>query len=121
MARSSRWTKEDRKKLWKLVREGIAEQDIREQFATTDRKGNKRAMSAMEFAMQYKQASVEAGEIKQATRVKETEKVVGYQVTATGRLTITNFTEVTGAQGGETYALMRPRGRSNAWRLVPIQ
>jgi hypothetical protein len=121
MARASRWTKEDRKKLWKLVREGVAEQDIREQYATTDAKGNNRPMTALEFAMQYKQASVEAGEIKQAARAKESEKMVGYQVTATGRLTITDFAEITGAQGGDSFGLMRPRGRSNAWRLVPIK
>ncbi len=121
MARSSRWSKEERNKLWKMVREGVPEQEIRDHFSTTDRKGKARPMSAVEFAMQYKQASVEVGEIKQTTRQKQAEKVTGYSVTSTGRLTITNFSEVTGAKDGESFALLSPRGRSKAWRLVPVE
>jgi hypothetical protein len=118
MARSSRWSKEDRTKLLKMVRDGIAEQQVRDHFSTTDAKGKNRSMSAVEFAQQFKQAMVETGEIKQASRQKTTEKKSVYQVTTTGRLTISDFTELTGAKEGESFVLESPRGRSKAWRLV---
>lgn len=121
MARTSRWTAENRAKLLKLVREGAPEQQIREDFATTDRKGKSRAMTAVEFAQQLKQAMVEAGEIKQASRQKAPVKKVIYQVTATGRLTVSDFSELTGAKEGAGYYLEKPRGRSNAWRLIPAE
>lgn len=120
MARSSRWSKEDRAKLLKMVRDGVAEQQIRDHFSTTDAKGKARGMSAVEFAQQIKQAMVETGEIKQASRKKAAEKKTPYQVTATGRLTISDFSELTGAKEGETFVLESPRGRSKAWRLVPL-
>lgn len=121
MARTSRWTKEDRAKLLKLVRDGMPEQQIREDFSTSDRKGKNRAMTAVEFAQQLKQAMVEAGEIKQASRQKAAVKKVIYQVTATGRLTVSDFSELTGASEGASYYLEKPRGRSNAWRLIPTE
>ncbi len=120
MARSSRWSKEDRSKLLKMVRDGIPEQQVRDHFSTTDAKGKSRGMSAVEFAKQFKQAMVETGEIKQASRQKTPEKKTTYQVTATGRLTISDFSELTGAKEGETYVLESPRGRSKAWRLVSV-
>ena len=120
MARSSRWSKDDRAKVLKMVRDGIAEQQIRDHFSTTDAKGKTRPMSAVEFAQQFKQAMVDTGEIKQASRQKTAEKKTAYLVTATGRLTISDFSQLTGAKAGETYVLESPRGRSKAWRLVPL-
>lgn len=120
MARSSRWSKEDRTKILKMVKQGVSEQEIRSKFTTKDRKGGSREMTAVEFAQQLKQAMVEAGDIKQAPRKKQAAKPVGYKVTKTGRLTITNFAEFTGAKAGASFALERPRGRSQAWRLVPL-
>gem|GEM_PF-1323512 len=119
MARSSRWGKDDRSKMLKLVKQGVSEQEIRAKFTTKDRKGSAREMTAVEFAQQLKQAMVEAGDIKQAPRKKQAAKPVGYKVTKTGRLTITNFAEFTSVKGGEVFTLERPRGRSKAWRLVP--
>ncbi|MFH1057254.1 MAG: hypothetical protein V1797_01085 [Pseudomonadota bacterium] len=121
MARTSRWTQDDRAKLLKLVRDGASEQQIREDFSTTDRKGQGRAMTAVEFAQQLKQSMVEAGEIKQVSRQKAPVKKVIYQVTTTGRLTLSDFSELTGAKEGASYYLEKPRGRSNAWRLIPVE
>lgn len=120
MARSSRWNKDDRAKIWKLVRDGVAEQELRDMFATNDGKGNSRPMSAVEFAQQLKQAMVEAGDIKQSSRQKPTEKKTVYQVTATGRLTVSDFSDLTGAKEGDNYVLEKPRGRSKSWRLVAV-
>ncbi len=52
MSRASRWSKEQRAKLWALVRKGVAEQGTREQFTTNNGKGQDRAMTAVEFAQQ---------------------------------------------------------------------
>ncbi|MCA1905000.1 MAG: hypothetical protein LDL11_00205 [Desulfarculus sp.] len=120
MARTSRWTKEDRARLLKQVKEGVPEQDIREGFSTSNAKGDIRAMTAVEFAQQLKQAMVEAGEIKQSSRPSKVEKKSVYQVTTTGRLTISDFSELTGAKEGDSYYLEKPRGRSKAWRLLPV-
>jgi predicted transcriptional regulator len=103
-----------------MVRDGIPEQQIRDHFSTTDAKGKSRAMSAVEFAQQIKQSMVETGEIKQASRQKTAEKKIVYQVTTTGRLTISDFSELTGAKEGESFVLESPRGRSKAWRLVSV-
>ncbi len=122
MARTSRWTKEERAKILKMVRDGVSEQEIRDQYSTTDGKGKSRAMSAVEFAQQFKQAMVEAGEIKQqSSRPKAVEKKTVYQVTATGRLTVSDFSALTSAKEGESFVLESPRGRSKAWRLVPVE
>ncbi len=120
MARTSRWTKEDRARLLKQVKDGVPEQEIREGFSTKNAKGDTRAMTAVEFAQQLKQAMVEAGEIKQSSRPRAVEKKTIYQVTTTGRLTISDFSEITGAKEGESYYLEKPRGRSKAWRLLPV-
>jgi len=120
MARASRWSKEQRAKLWAMVREGIAEQDIRDQFTTNDGKGGERAMTAVEFAQQLKQAMAEAGAIKQAAPQKKVDKQNLYEVTRTGRLTINDFAQITGHKPGEIFMLEGPRGRSNAWRVVPV-
>jgi hypothetical protein len=120
MARASRWSKEQRAKLWAMVRDGIAEQTIREQFPTSDGKGGSRSMTAVEFAQQLKQAMVEAGEIKQVTPQKKADRISEYMVTRTGRLTINDFTEKTGFKPGQTFILEKPRGRSKAWRLVLV-
>ncbi|MCA1987750.1 MAG: hypothetical protein LDL07_01210 [Desulfarculus sp.] len=120
MARTSRWTKEDRARLLKQVKDGVPEQEIREGFSTKNAKGDTRAMTAVEFAQQLKQAMVEAGEIKQSSRPSAVEKKTIYQVTTTGRLTISDFSEMTGAKEGESYYLEKPRGRSKAWRLLPV-
>jgi hypothetical protein len=121
MARSSRWSKEQRAKLFKMVNSGVAEQEIRQNLSTSDKKGTKRPMSAVEFAQQLKQAMVEAGKIKQISRKKQGKKQAVYAVTATGRLTVSDFKQLTGAKAGEEFVLEKPRGRSNAWRLVPVK
>jgi hypothetical protein len=120
MARASRWSKEQRAKLWAMVRKGIAEQEIRDQFPTGDGKGGERSMTAVEFAQQLKQAMVEAGEIKQATPQRKADKKSEYEVTRTGRLTINDFTQKTGFKPGQVFMLEKPRGRSKAWRVVPV-
>ena len=120
MARASRWSKEQRAKLWSMVRNGVAEQEIRNQFPTNDGKGGERAMTAVEFAQQLKQAMVEAGEIKQIVQPKKADKKSEYEVTRTGRLTINDFAELTGFKPGQVFVLEKPRGRSNAWRIVPV-
>ena len=121
MARTSKWTKEDRAKLWKMVKDGIPEQEIREKLAVPDGRGKTRPMSAGEFAQQLKQAMVEAGAIKQAVRKAKVEKKSVYSVTSSGRLTVTDFATLTGAKPGDKFMLEKPRGRSKAWRLVPVE
>lgn len=121
MARSSRWTKEDRAKILKMVKKGVSEQEIRATFTTSNAKGGQRDMTAVEFAQQFKQGMVETGAIKQAPRKKLAPQRAGYKVTKTGRLTITDFTEITGIEAGVTFVLESPRGRSKAWRLVPVK
>lgn len=115
MARKSKWSAEDRKKLLKMVNSGVTEQDIREDLAI---KG--KAMTAIEFAQQFKMAMVEDGQIKQASTKRKVEKAKVYEVTDTGRLSITDFSAMTGAATGAKFTLEKPRGRSKAWRLVPV-
>ncbi len=115
MARKSRWSKADRKKLLRMVNEGVSEQEIRQKLAVGDR-----PMSAVEFAQQLKMAMVETGQIKQAKRTKAAAGPKTYEVTAKGRLTISDFSELTGFKTGDKFTLEKPRGRSNAWRLVPV-
>jgi len=115
MARKSRWSKADRKKLLKMVNDGVAEQDIRDKLASSDK-----PMTAVEFAQQFKMANVEAGHIKQAKRTKATAGPKIYEVTPKGRLTVSDFTDITGVGTGAKFTLEKPRGRSNAWRLVPV-
>ncbi|WP_338598841.1 hypothetical protein [Desulfoferula mesophila] len=121
MARTSRWNESDRAKLLKMVKGGVSEQEIRGNFQTKGVKGASRDMTAIEFAQQLKQAMVEAGDIKQEVRKKEKAQAVIYKVTNTGRLTITDFGELTGADEGASFTLEKPRGRSKAWRLVPAK
>jgi len=116
MARKSKWSKEDRKKLLKMVKAGVPEQDIREKLGV----GGK-PMSAVEFAQQLKMAMVDAGQIKQAKRPKASSAPKLYKVTSKGRLTITDFSEVTGYNPGSQFTLEKPRGRSKAWRIVPVK
>jgi hypothetical protein len=116
MARKSRWSKSDRKKLWKMVNDGIAEQDIRDKLAVGDK-----PMTAVEFAQQLKMAMVEAGQIKQAKRAKASTAPKVYEVTNKGRLTISDFSDLTGYKTGDKFSLEKPRGKSNAWRLVPAK
>ena len=114
MARASKWTAADRKKLRKMVEEGVPEQEIREKLSANDS-----PMTAVEFAQQYKMAMVEAGVIKQVSRKKESAQgPKEYEVTAKGRLTITNFGDLTGFGTGTKFTLEKPRGKSTAWRLV---
>ncbi|KIX11253.1 hypothetical protein [Dethiosulfatarculus sandiegensis] len=115
MARQSKWNIDDRKKLMKMVREGIAEQDIRRELAIGGV-----PMTAVEFAQQLKMAMVEAGQIKQASRKKSASSPKAYEVTNKGRLTITDFTALTGYETGATFTLEKPRGKSKAWRLVLV-
>lgn len=115
MARKSKWSAVDRKKLLKLVGNGVTEQEIRESLAVSGK-----AMTAGEFAQQLKMAMVESGKIKQSKAEKKTVKPVEYKVTSTGRLTVPDFAEKTGAAPGAKYTLASPRGKSKAWRLVPV-
>jgi hypothetical protein len=115
MAKCSKWTKEDRKKLLKMVRDGLVEQEIREKLG-----GGDKPMTSAEFAQQLKRAMVDSGQLKQASRTGGSTKSKGYEVSSTGRLTITDFTKLTGAKTAATFALEKPRGKSNAWRLVPL-
>ena len=117
MARKSKWNAEDRKKLLKMVGEGVSEQEIREKLAYKNK-----AMTSVEFAQQLKMAMVEAGKIKQqATAAKKTAKPEVYKVTSTGRLTVTDFADKTGYKAGAKFTLEKPRGKSTAWRLVPVK
>jgi len=115
MAKRSKWTKEDRKKLLKMVQAGLAEQEIREKLGGADK-----PMTSAEFAQQLKMVMVESGQLKQASRKKIPDKPKGYAVTSTGRLTITDFAELTETKTAATFALEKPRGKSRAWRLVPL-
>lgn len=116
MARKSKWSKEDRKKLLKMVKAGVPEQDIREKLGV----GGK-PMSAGEFSQQLKMAMVDAGMIKQAKRPKASSAPKLYKVTSKGRLTITDFSQITGYSPGSQFTLEKPRGRSKAWRIVPAK
>lgn len=116
MARTSKWNEEDRKKLLKMVNDGVSEQEIREKLAY-----KKKAMTSVEFAQQLKMAMVESGKIKQeATTGKAKAKPITYAVTAKGRLTVSDFAEKSGAKSGAAFTLEKPRGKSKAWRLVPV-
>lgn len=119
MARKSRWSSPERAKLLQMVYDGVPEQDIREEFAVTEKDGGKRPMTAVEFSGQLKQAMVESGQLKQASGRGKAEIDNTYVVTSTGRLNITNFSEITGSKEGAAFKLESPRGRSKAWRLVP--
>ena len=115
MARQSKWSEQDRKKLLKMVNNGVSEQEIREKLAY-----KKKAMTSVEFAQQLKMAMVESGKIKQeAPTVTKKAKPLTYLVTPKGRLTVSDFAEKTGAKPGAKYTLEKPRGKSNVWRLVP--
>jgi len=115
MARASKWSAADRKKLLKMVNDGVSEQEIRDKLGQGGT-----PMAAVEFAQQLKMAMVESGQIKQAVRKKAVAKAKAYEVTSKGRLTITDFTQATGAKSGAKFALENPRGKSKAWRLVPV-
>lgn len=115
MARKSKWNEEDRKSLLKMVQEGVAEQEIRETLSY-----NGKPMTAVEFAQQLKMAMVDSGQIKQATKAKATAENKIYEVTQKGRLSITDFAELTGYGAGAKFSLEKPRGKSMAWRLVPV-
>ena len=119
MPRMSRWSAEDRAVLLKMVREGHAEQHIRDCFSYYDKFGIHNTMSAMSFAQQLKQAMVEAGEIKQKTGKNKENCESIYKVTSTGRLTVHDFQSRTGAQANQEFSMLPPRGRSKAWRIVP--
>lgn len=54
-------------------------------------------------------------------RSKAAEKPAAFEVTPKVRLTISNFADETGYQPGAKFTLEKPRGKSDAWRLVPIQ
>ncbi len=41
-----------------------------------------------------------------------------YTVTNTGRLTIPDFSLVTGAQTGQKFILIGPKGRTKTWRIL---
>jgi hypothetical protein len=117
LARKSKWNEEDRKKLLKMVGAGVSEQEIREKLAYKNK-----AMTSVEFAQQLKMAMVESGKIKQDVPAgKKAAKPEIYKVTSTGRLTVTDFTDKTGYKAGAKFTLEKPRGRSNAWRLVPVK
>lgn len=118
MARSSRWTKEDRAKLFQEVQNGVAEQEIRKMFTTGGPGGGVRDMTSVEFAQQLKQAMVEAGIIKQSREGVLQRNT--YEVTSSGRLNITDFAQITGYKPGTVFSVESPRGRSKAWRLVPL-
>lgn len=120
MARASRWNQDERASLLKMVRKGITEQEIRTQFTTKSKDGATREMSAVEFAQQLKQAMVESGDIKQTSASGPAVAKTEYQVTETGRLTVSDFSQVTGTNSGDKYVIQSPRGRSKAWRLVKM-
>lgn len=120
MARKSKWSAEDRRKLIKMVNSGVPEQAIREEFTTSGRGGKIRPMTAIEFAQQLKTAMVESGAIKQVKRSKEDGPRV-YKVTSKGRLTVADFAEKSGAKPGDRFVLETPRGRSQSWRLLPYE
>ncbi len=114
MARRSKWSQAERVKLLKMIKDGVAEQVIREKMGS----GGK-AMTSVEFAQQLKMAMVEDGTLKQATRAKSADKPRLYEVTKGGRLTLSDFAQITGYKSGNKFTLQKPRGRSKAWRIVP--
>ena len=117
MARKSKWNEGDRKKLLKMVNDGVSEQNIREKLAYKNK-----AMTSVEFAQQLKMAMVESGKIKQeAPAGKQKAKPATYTVTAKGRLTLNDFAEKAGVEPGAKFTMEKPRGKSNAWRLVPVK
>ncbi len=116
MARKSKWDAGDRKKLLKMIKDGVAEQEIRAKLAV----GGK-DMTSVEFAQQLKMAMVENGTIKQAAAGKKKAKPQVYKVTAKGRLTVSDFAEKAGIGAGAEFTLEKPRGKSKAWRLVPVE
>lgn len=115
MARKSKWDADARKKLLKMVKNGVPEQEIRSKLAV-----NGKNMTSVEFAGQLKIAMVESGQIKQAAVSKKKAQTQVYMVTAQGRLTVSNFAEQSGFEPGAKFTLEKPRGKSTAWRLVPI-
>lgn len=115
MARKSKWDAADRKKFLKMLKGGVSEQEIREKLAY---KG--KSMTSVEFAQQLKMAMVEDGTIKQAATTKQKAKPQVYVVTAKGRLTFSDFSEKSGYSAGAKFTLEKPRGKSKAWRLVPV-
>lgn len=120
MARKSKWSADDRKKLLKMVDRGVPEQDIREQYVSKNKAGKGVAMTAVEFAQQLKTAMVEAGRIKQTKR-KKTKRTRVYLVTEKGRLTVADFSAKAGVKPGDRFVLRPPRGKSKTWRLEPAE
>ena len=117
MARASKWSQEDRKQLMKMVNDGVSEQEIRDKLAH-----KKKAMTSVEFAQQLKMAMVESGKIKQQVPAdKQKAASTIYTVTPQGRLTVSDFAEKLEAKPGTKFTLEKPRGKSNAWRLVPAE
>lgn len=117
MARKSKWDEVDRKKLLKMINDGVSEQEIRGNLAY-----KKKPMTSVEFAGQLKMAMVESGTIKQeAPAGKQKTKPVIYAVTSKGRLTVSDFAERAGVKPGAKFTLEKPRGKSTAWRLVPVK
>jgi len=114
MAKKPKWEPADRKKLLKMIKDGMTEQVIRDQLA-----GKGQTMTSSEFAQQLKIAMVESGAIKQASKTATKPKPTTYGVTKTGRLTISDFGEKTGLRAGSKFTLEKPRGRSKSWRLDP--
>lgn len=116
MARKTKWNAADRKNLLKMINGGVSEQEIREKLAV-----NKKPMTSVEFGQQLKIAMVEDGTIKQAAPSKKKKDAPEtFAVTSKGRLTITGFGEKTGVKAGAKFSLEKPRGKSKAWRLVPV-
>lgn len=115
MARRSKWSAEDRKKMLKMVKDGVTEQEIRRKLSTDGK-----VMTSPAFSQQLKMAMVEAGQIKQTPRNSTSKNGKEYLVTAKGRLTVSDFSQLTGYKAGARFVLEKPRGRSKAWRLVPV-
>lgn len=117
MPRKSKWNEEDRKKLMKMVSDGVSEQEIRERLAYKNK-----PMTSVEFAGQLKAAMVESGKIKQETPAGKVKAIpTTYAVTPQGRLTVSDFQDKAGFKPGTKFTLEKPRGKSNAWRLVPCE
>jgi hydrogenase maturation factor len=57
------------------------------------------------------------GEVARTPKKKKDKPV--YEVTPTGRLTITDFAERVGARPGDRFVLQKPRGSSPAWLVAP--
>jgi hypothetical protein len=60
---------------------------------------------------------------KTTGKVKPTPKATvpgGYQVTVQGRLNLTDFASRVGAKPGQRFRLVRPRGNTDTWHLVPV-